>query len=256
MAVVNRLNTKKSELEERLGNLYHGGSNRRETLEYKIKKIEELITAYQSTSPPANLSEAEEVLNQQVGFEEQKERVLNGLKIAGYCEQKKVKKEPPVLCLIGPPGVGKSTFAKTLAQALKKESFLVSLGGMSNNSLLVGANESSGGTEIGQLTKALAETKTHDPLILLDEIDKVDSYKGNSVVHGCLSAVLDPVQNQEILDCYLDIKLDFSKVTFIVTVNDQNKIPDYLLSRTPVIIKLSGYNMEQKKEIANKLIKK
>jgi ATP-dependent Lon protease len=255
MTVIDRLNAKKSELEERLNNLYHGGSQRRETLEYKIKKIKELITAYNSSSPLPNLSEAEETLNQQVGFTEEKNKILNSLKVEDYCKKNNVQRNPLILCLVGPPGVGKTTFARNLAQALKKEFFLVALGGMSDNSLLVGANETSG-TEIGQLTKALTETKTRDPLILLDEIDKVSSYKGNSVVHSCLNAVLDPVQNKEILDCYLDVKLDFSQITFIITVNDQKKIPEYLLSKTPVIVELPGYNTEQKKEIANKFIQR
>src|SRR5947209_17919475 len=166
MEVVNRLNNKKTELEARLSNLYHGGSNRRETLEYKIKKIEELITAYQSTSSPTNLSEAEEILNHQVGFEEQKEKILNNLRIRDFCEHRNIQQSSQILCLAGPPGVGKTTFAQILAQALKKEIFLVALGGMSDNSLLVGANESSSGAEIGQLTKALTETKSRIPLIL------------------------------------------------------------------------------------------
>jgi len=256
MEVINRLNAKKNELKKRLSNLYQGRSNRRESLEYKIKKIEELITAYQSTSPPVNLSETEKTLNQQVGFAEEKKKILNSLKIANYYEQNNIQKNPLILCLVGPPGVGKTTFAQNLAQALKKEFFLVGLGGISDNSVLVGANESSGGTEVGQLTKALVETKTRDPLILLDEVDKVGSYGGNSAVHNCLNAVLDPIQNKEILDYYLDVKLDFSQVIFIVTANEKNKIPKNLLSRIPMIIELSGYNAEEKKEIAKQFIQK
>jgi ATP-dependent Lon protease len=184
MSIIDRLNAKKNDLEERLSNTYQGGSQRGETLKYKIKKIEELITTYQSTSAQADLSEAEEILNQQIGFEEQKKKVLNNLKIKGYCEQKDVQKDALIFCLIGPPGVGKTSFARLLAQSLKKEFFLVPLGGISDNSLLSGANESSSGTEIGQLTKALIETRTCDPVILLDEIDKVSFYKGNSTIHS------------------------------------------------------------------------
>src|SRR5579862_4381925 len=127
MTVNERLNAKKDELEERLSNSYQGGSQRGETLKYKIKKIKELIAAYQSSSPSVDLSEAEEILNQQVGFEEQKEKILNSLKIKGYCERNKVQRDPLVLFLVGPPGVGKTTFAKILAQALKKEFFMVAL---------------------------------------------------------------------------------------------------------------------------------
>src|SRR3954467_2453341 len=125
MEVINKLNAKKDELEFRLGNLYHGGSNRRETLEYKLKKIEDLITAYQSNSNRVDFSETEKILGQQVGFEEQKKTILNSLKIADYCEQNSIRRDPLIFCLIGPPGVGKSSFAQILAQALKKEFFLV-----------------------------------------------------------------------------------------------------------------------------------
>ena len=158
---------------------------------------------------------------------QQKKEILDSLKIGGYCERNNFQRDPLILFLVGPPGVGKTTFAKILARALKKEFFMVALGGMSDSSLLLGVSESSSGIEVGQLTKALTETKSHDPLILLDEIDKINSYKGNSAVHGCLNAVLDPVQNKEILDYYLDVKLDFSHATFIITVNDESEIPQY-----------------------------
>jgi ATP-dependent Lon protease len=104
------------------------------------------------------------------------------------------------------------------------------------------------------LTKSLLETKTSNPLILLDEIDKVISYKGNSAIHACLSNFLDPLHNKEILDHYLDVKLDFSQATFVITANDSKKIPNYLLSRASLIVELSEYNFEQKKEISNLFI--
>ena len=230
MGVIERLNTKREELEERLSNLYHGGSQRRETLQYRIKKIDDLTDAYQATSFPVNLSEAEEILNQQVGFKEQKRRILESLEVAEFRERRGVQKDPLILCLIGPTGSGKTTFVQILAQALKKKFFSIALGGLSDASVLVGTSENSSGTEIGQLAKSLAETKARDPLILIDEIDKAGSSFKTSI-HDCLVNVLDPVQNQEILDHYLDVKLDFSQVTFIVTANDPKKIPDYLLSR-------------------------
>lgn len=245
-SIIENLINKKRELEERLGKLYQGGSQRRENLEYKINKIENLISAYQKNSPPLDLKEAELILNQQTGFSEQKKKILNNLKI---------QKNPSIIFLIGPPGVGKTSFAQLLAQALKKEFFSISLGGLSDSSVLVGASESSSGIEVGLLTKSLLETKTNNPLILLDEIDKVFSYKGSSAIHACLSNFLDPLHSKGILDHYLDVKLDFSQVTFIITANDSKKIPNYFLSRTSLIVELSGYNLEQKKEIANLFIK-
>jgi len=101
MTVIERLNAKKIELEERLaGQNQQWGSQRKETLQHKLKKIEELITAYQSTSSPTNLSETEEVLSQQVSFAEEKEKILNSLKIKDYCEQRSVKRGPLILFLL------------------------------------------------------------------------------------------------------------------------------------------------------------
>ena len=253
MTVIERLNAKKAEFKSQHDALTYS-SVPKSILKKKIEILDELIAAYQSTSSPTNLSEAEEVLNKQVGFEEQKKKILNSLKIEGYCERNNVQRDPLVLFLVGPPGVGKTTFAQILAQALKKNFFMVALGGMSNSSLLLGTSESSLGTEVGQLTKALTETKTQDPLILLDEFDKVGSYKGNSAIHSCLNAVLDPVQNKEILDYYLDVRLDFSHVTFVITVNERNEIPKHLLSRMPLVVELPGYTLEQKKEITQRFI--
>ncbi|WNE40416.1 MAG: Lon protease 2 [Mycoplasmataceae bacterium] len=205
-----------------------------------------MISAYQKNSHSLDLKEAELILNQQIGFSEQKKKILNNLKI---------QKNPSIIFLIGPPGVRKTSFAQLLAQALKKEFFSISLGSLSDSSVLVGASESSSGIEVGLLTKSLLETKTNNPLILLNEIDKVASYKGGSTNHACLSNFLDPLHNKEILDHYLDVKLDFSEVTFVITANDSKKIPNYLLSRTSLIVELFGYNLEQKKEIANLFIK-
>ena len=250
MNVIERLISKKEELEERLSNLWQGGgSQRKETLEYRIKKIDELISAYQTTSTPIfNLSEAEEILNQQVGFTEQKRRILEILETEEFRKLKNIQKTPSVLCFVGPTGTGKTTFSQILAQVLKKKFFSMSLGGLSNTSNLMGTSENSSGTEIGQLTKSLIEAKSSDPVILLDEIDKTKPF-----IHDFLIKILDPEQNQEVLDYYLDVKIDFSQVTFVVTANDQDKIPVYLRSRM-TIIELLEYSGEQKKEIANKIV--
>lgn len=250
MSVIERLISKKEELEERLSNLWQGGgSQRKETLEYRIKKIDELISAYQIVSSPTfNLSEAEKILNQQVGFTEQKRRMLEILETEEFRKLKNIQKTPSILCFVGPTGTGKTTFSQILAQVLKKKFFSMSLGGLSNTSDLMGTSENSSGTEIGQLTKSLIEAKSSDPVILLDEIDKTKPF-----IHDFLIKILDPEQNQEVLDYYLDVKIDFSQVTFMVTANDQDKIPVYLRSRM-TIIELPEYSGEQKKEVANKIV--
>ena len=244
-------------MEERLAGQYHGGSQRREALQYKIKKIEELIEVYQLSSPSnLNLSEVKEILDQQIGFEEQKRIILENLEteeIARFREQHNIPPKPPlILCFVGPPGIGKTSFAKILAQALKREFFSISLAGLSDTSVLVGTSENSSGTEIGQLTRALVATKTPNPLILLDEIDKTGSSL-RTAIHDCLVSILDSTQNQEIMDYYLDVKLDFSQMIFVITANDLQKISPPLRDRMQ-IFELSGYTIEQKKKIAQKII--
>jgi ATP-dependent Lon protease len=250
MKVIERLISKKEELEERLGNLYHGGSQRRETLEYRIKKIDELISTYQTIPTPTtfDFSEAEGILSQWVGFTEQKRKILETLETEEFRKLKNIQRSPSILCFVGPTGTGKTTFGQLLAQVLKKKFFSISLEGLSNVFDLVGASENSSGTEVGQLTRSLIESKTPDPVILLDEIDKTKPF-----IHNLLIRVLDPEQNQEVLDNYLDVKLDFSRVTFVIAANDQDKIPVYLRSRMS-IVELPEYNNEEKKEIANKII--
>ncbi|CAG8842692.1 39452_t:CDS:2, partial [Gigaspora margarita] len=147
-----------------------------------------------------------------------------------------------------------TTFSKLLARAAQKQFFSIALGGLTEVSWLAGTSESVGGTEIGQLAKALVETRTRNPIIVLEEIDKAGSnYKGNILDY--LGAVLDPTQNHEIPDHYLGVKLDFSQVSFIATANELNKIPKHLLSRLAVI-ELPAYTLEEKQEIAQKIIEK
>jgi ATP-dependent Lon protease len=137
MKVIERLEAKKLELESQHGTLAYS-SVPKSILEKKMRILDELIATYRSTSSSANLSEAEKILNQQVGFEKQKRKILNSLKIKDYCERNNVQRDPLILFLVGPPGVGKTTFSKILAQALKKEFFMVALGGMSDSSMLLG----------------------------------------------------------------------------------------------------------------------
>jgi len=194
------------------------------------------------------LAEAEKILEQQVGFTEQKRKILEILETEEFRKLKNIQKSSSVLCFVGPTGTGKTTFSQILARVLKKKFFSISLGGLSNVSDLVGTSENSSGTEIGQLTKSLIESKTPNPVILLDEIDKTKPF-----IYNFLIKILDPEQNQAVLDHYLDVELDFSRVIFVINANDQDKIPVYLRSRM-TIVELPEYSSEEKKEIANKII--
>lgn len=145
MEVIDRLNTKRTELNEREAGLWQGGGGRdRELLQYKIKKIDELITAYENTSTSLSPQEAEIILNQHIGFEKQKERFLNNLKTEKFCAENHIQKKPLILYLTGPAGVGKTSFAQILAQAAGKKPFVISLGGVSDASFLTGSE-----TDIG-----------------------------------------------------------------------------------------------------------
>lgn len=251
--VIDRLEAKKSELEVDLGNLSNWGSQDKKILKRKIKSLEELIIAYrQLPSSGFDLNRTKEILDQHYGFEEQKEKILENLKIWRYSESRGGNKFSPfIICLLGPAGIGKTTFVKIIAQSLNKKFFSLNLGGASNSGILMGSEQWSAGNDMGKLARALIETNSPNPLILLDEIDKVKS----TTIHDAFLVILDRTQNQEVYDQFLETKLDFSQVTFVATANDLEKIPSYLLSRLEVV-ELNGYDSEQKKKIAEKIIQK
>lgn len=247
MTIIVRLNAKKEELENTYNSLTHSSISKT-ILQDKIKVLNELINAYSSTSPLPSLTDSQSILSQQVGFEEQKKAILGSLEIAEFCEKKGVKRNPLILCLVGPTGVGKTTFAQIIARALGKKFFSVALGGLSETFFLLGSEANSPANNMGQLAQALVATKTRDPVILLDEIDKT-----GSPLKSCLLSILDPQQNQAVLDYYLDIKLDFSQITFVLTANELKNFLPSLRDRM-LIVELPGYNKEQKKEICDKII--
>lgn len=152
--------------------------------------------------------------------------------------------QSPIICLVGPPGVGKTTFAEAIAYALNRKFVKISLGGMSDSAELVGHRRAYIGSNPGKIVTSLIKCGSNNPVFLLDEVDKLKKdYKGDPA--STLLDILDVSQNKRFVDNYLDEEIDLSKVLFILTANDISTIPAALLDRME-IINLSGYSFSEK----------
>ncbi|CBK19616.2 uncharacterized protein [Blastocystis hominis] len=215
----------------------------------------------QHSEDQMNIQYAQQVLNDDhYGLKDVKDRILEFIavgKLQGHIAGK-------VLCFVGPPGTGKTSIAKSIARALGREYCQFSVGGANDVAQIKGHRRTYIGSLPGKIIWCMKKAKVNNPLILIDEVDKISASRNVGFTDGrkeqgdpasALLEVLDPNQNKEFLDTYLDIPFDLSNVLFICTANDLSTVPQPLLDRMEVI-RVSGYDYQEKLEISKRFLDK
>lgn len=202
-----------------------------------------------STKENANFNLVMQSLNEtHYGLEKIKERITE------YVAIKNINKDikSPIICLVGPPGVGKTSIAMSIAKALNRKFYKISVGGLNDSTELIGSRRTYLAAAPGKIIQGIKRANSNNPVILIDEVDKmVKDYKGDPA--STLLEILDPVQNKYFIDNYIEEPFDLSKVLFILTANYINDIPITLLDRVE-IIELNSYTLFEKKDIAKKYL--
>jgi ATP-dependent Lon protease len=201
-----------------------------------------------TTEDNLNIRNAERILNRDhYGMTKVKERILEHLAALRWRHDTKA----PIICLYGPPGVGKTSLGRSIADAIGRKYVRVSLGGVHDEAEIRGHRRTYVGAMPGRIIKSLIKAEVNNPVFILDEIDKVSQNNYNGDPQSALLEVLDPEQNNSFHDNFLDLDYDLSNILFIATANNLNTIPAPLLDRME-LIEVEGYLTEEKKEIARR----